>query len=119
MGRSEKYPDVRVVSAKEVVRLLGGVTGSVVPDEVDASGVAMVPKQLRQYGSQAVPVVSLQVPAAHAAGVHHELGQEVHRATPYVLELPAFVRPGRMSRAGCSPCSTWMLGFSSTHNTTS
>src|SRR5580700_3068706 len=100
--RRDERAHARVVPAQPGRRLLRDVRRTTVPDQVNASRVAMWAEHLRQDGAQVLAVVLLDAEALHLAGEHDEHHDEVHRPVPDVLELPALDVAGAHRLRGAS-----------------
>src|SRR5271170_394100 len=99
--RCDDRSHVRVAPTQPERRLLRNVRRATVPDQVNASGVAMCAEHRGQDGAQVFAVVPLDAEALHLAGEHDEYHDEVHGPVPDVLELLALDLAGahRMRRA--------------------
>src|SRR5262245_40226055 len=89
MSWSYRNPNLWVIETQKFSRVPRGVTRATIPNQMNASGLAILVKELGQDAAQLVTVVGGQTPASHFAAMYDQSHQKVDGPMSDVLEFPA------------------------------
>lgn len=95
-------PDSVAVLTQTAVRVLGDVTGTIIPNQMKTSHLRIVLEQLGQDLTEVLAIIVFQTPPVHLSAMDDQRDQEIDRTVADVLKFLVFNLPGP-HRAGIAP----------------
>jgi hypothetical protein len=84
-----RNPNLWLIETQKFSRVPRDVTRAAIPNQMNASGLAILVKELGQDAAQLVTVVGGQTPTAHFAAMYNQRCQKVDGPVSDVFKLPA------------------------------